>query len=61
MSCDHLICAHCAHPVREGHCPTCRNARDRMHAGGPAIPPMLVLAGLVALLFAALLLQRVAG
>ncbi|MQY07063.1 hypothetical protein [Actinomadura macrotermitis] len=60
MSCDHLICAQCSHPVAEGRCPTCRNARDRMHGEGPVIPPMLVLAGLVALLFVALLLQRLA-
>ncbi|MFG2002326.1 hypothetical protein ACGFNU_24555 [Spirillospora sp. NPDC048911] len=45
----------------EGRCPTCRIARDEMHRHGPSVPPALVLAGLVALLFVALVLQRVAG
>ncbi len=27
MSCEHLICAHCAGPVVEGRCPVCREAR----------------------------------
>ncbi|MFC6884135.1 MULTISPECIES: hypothetical protein [Actinomadura] len=59
MSCEHLICAQCSHPVVEGRCPTCRAARSELHRHGPAIPPALVLAALVALLFVALVLQRV--
>ncbi|GAA3946402.1 hypothetical protein GCM10023085_30710 [Actinomadura viridis] len=58
MSCEHLICARCSGPVVEGRCPTCRDARDEVHGRGPSIPPALVLAGLVALLFVALVLQR---
>ncbi|KAB2351465.1 hypothetical protein F8566_04280 [Actinomadura rudentiformis] len=61
MSCEHLICARCSGPVVEGRCPTCRIARDEMHRHGPSVPPALVLAGLVALFFVALVLQRVAG
>ncbi|WP_019629205.1 hypothetical protein [Actinomadura atramentaria] len=61
MSCDHLICAHCSHPVSEGRCPSCRAVRARMHGDGPSIPPVLVLAALLALLFGALLLQRCAA
>ncbi|MFI0353831.1 hypothetical protein [Actinomadura sp. 9N407] len=58
MSCEHLICARCSGPVVEGRCPTCRNARDQVHRDGPSIPPALILAALVALLFVALILQR---
>ena len=31
MSCEHLICAHCAGPVAEGRCPVCRAARSDLH------------------------------
>jgi len=58
MSCDHLICARCSNPVVEGHCPTCRTTRSELHRHGPAVPPALVLAALVALLFVALVLQK---
>lgn len=61
MSCEHLICARCSNPVVEGRCPTCREARSELHRHGPSIPPALVLAALVALLFVALVLQRVYG
>ncbi|MFC4910407.1 hypothetical protein [Actinomadura gamaensis] len=61
MSCEHLVCANCSGPVVEGRCPTCRAARAEVHRHGPAVPPALVLAGLVALLFVALLLQRLYG
>ena len=61
MSCEHLICARCSNPVVEGRCPTCREARSELHRHGPSIPPALVLAALVALLFAALVLRRVYG
>jgi hypothetical protein len=61
MSCEHLICAHCSNPVVEGRCPTCREARSELHRHGSPLPPALVLAALVALLFVALVLQRVYG
>ncbi|MEV5575003.1 hypothetical protein AB0L06_33620 [Spirillospora sp. NPDC052269] len=61
MSCEHLVCANCSGPVVEGRCPTCRAARAEVHRHGPSVPPALVLAGLVALLFVALLLQRLYG
>lgn len=61
MSCEHLICAQCANPVVEGRCPTCREARSELHRHGMYGSPALVLAALVALLFAALVLQRVYG
>lgn len=59
MSCEHLICAQCSNPVVEGRCPTCRIARSEVHRHGLNVPPALVLAVLVALLFVALILQRV--
>ncbi|MDL4775979.1 MULTISPECIES: hypothetical protein [Thermomonosporaceae] len=59
MSCEHLICAQCSHPVAEARCPTCRAARSEMHRHGPSLSPYLVLAVLVVALFAALVLQRV--
>jgi hypothetical protein len=31
MSCEHLICAHCAGPVADGRCPVCRAARSDLH------------------------------
>lgn len=45
----------------EGRCPTCRETRSELHDHGPSVPPAVVLAILVALLFAALVLQRVYG
>ncbi|WP_030165729.1 hypothetical protein [Spirillospora albida] len=58
MSCEHLICARCSNPVIEGRCPTCRISRSELHRHGPSVPPVLVLAALVAFLFAAVVLQR---
>jgi len=31
MSCEHLICAHCAGPVAEARCPVCRAAKSDLH------------------------------
>ncbi|WP_018653400.1 hypothetical protein [Actinomadura flavalba] len=61
MSCDHLVCAQCSHPVRDGRCPTCRNARAELHGDGPGLPPALVLGVLLVLLLAALVLRAVAA
>jgi hypothetical protein len=58
MSCDHLICARCSHPVSEGRCPSCRAARDEFHRHGPAVPPAVVLAALVLLFALALALHH---
>jgi hypothetical protein len=55
MSCEHLICAHCAHPVVEGRCQVCRAARAEMHRHGPALSPQL-LAALALLLLLGLLI-----
>jgi hypothetical protein len=44
MSCEHLICAHCAGPVVEGRCPVCRAARAEVHRHGPAVSPQLLIA-----------------
>ena len=41
MSCEHLICAHCAGPVAEARCPVCRAAKSDLHhhhAHGGSIP-----------------------
>jgi hypothetical protein len=52
MSCEHLICAHCAGPVVEGRCPVCRAARAEVHHHGPAgfSPQLLIAIALVLLL-----------
>jgi hypothetical protein len=52
MSCEHLICAHCASPVIEGRCPVCREARAHFHHHGPAMltPQVLIAVALVLLL-----------
>jgi hypothetical protein len=31
MCCEQLVCASCAHPVPDAHCPVCRAARDHLH------------------------------
>jgi hypothetical protein len=54
MSCEHLICAHCAGPVAEGRCATCRAARTHVHHSGPSVSVPLVLAALFVLLLLAL-------
>jgi hypothetical protein len=57
MSCEHLICAHCAAPVVEARCPACKAARAHVHhhAAGFALP--WAAAALVALLLLLLVLQ----
>jgi hypothetical protein len=52
MSCEHLICAHCAGPVVEGRCPVCRAARAQVHRHGPGgfSPQLLIAAALILLL-----------
>jgi len=44
--------------VADGRCPTCRAARDRLHHGPPAIPPLTVV--LIAILVALAMLAAVA-
>lgn len=61
MSCDHLICAQCSHPVAEGRCPTCRAAREELHGHGPVVPPAVVLAALVLLFTLAMALRHAYG
>jgi hypothetical protein len=62
MSCEHLVCAQCAHPVIEGRCPLCRANRERMHNHGFAgLSPALVAVLLLVLLFAALVLKHLVG
>ena len=62
MSCEHLVCAQCAHPVVEGRCPLCRANRERMHNHGFAgLSPALILLLLVVLLFLALVLKHLSG
>jgi len=50
MSCEHLICAQCAAPVVEGHCPACQLARAQVHRHSPGLSVPLLLAALLALL-----------
>ncbi len=59
MSCEHLVCAQCAHPVIEGRCSVCRASRERMHQHGfGALSPALVAAVLLAALLLTLALRH---
>jgi hypothetical protein len=44
MSCEHLICAHCAGPVVEGRCSACRAARAHVHRNSSGITPQVLIA-----------------
>jgi hypothetical protein len=60
MSCEHLICAHCASPVIEGRCPVCREARAHLHHHGPAgLSPQLLIAVALILLLGLLIATHV--
>jgi hypothetical protein len=50
MSCEHLICARCAHPVVEGRCPACRATRGELHEHAFASLQSLLIAVVVLLL-----------
>jgi hypothetical protein len=50
MSCEHLICAQCAGPVAEGHCPVCQAARAHVHHSGTGLRMPLVAVALIVLL-----------
>jgi hypothetical protein len=59
MSCEHLICAHCAGPVVEGRCTTCRAARAEIHHHHGLQPQqIMILALLVLMLIVTLALQN---
>jgi hypothetical protein len=60
MSCEHLICAHCAGPVIEGRCPVCRAARAEHHHGSVNITPQLIIAVALLLLLGLLIASHVA-
>jgi hypothetical protein len=57
MSCEHLVCAACAHPVSEGRCAVCQASRAEVHhhhrmgISGPTLA--LLLAALAALVLLA--------
>ena len=60
MSCEHLVCAHCAGPVVEGRCSVCRAARAHVHHHGSAnITPQLLLAAALLLLLGLLIATHV--
>ena len=60
MSCEHLICAHCAGPVVEGGCPACRAARAHVHHHGHGgLTPQLVIAAALILLLGLLIVTHV--
>jgi hypothetical protein len=61
MSCEHLVCAHCANPVVEGRCPVCREARAEMHRHGPAVSPQLLAAVALLLLLGLLIAAHAVG
>lgn len=59
MSCEHLICAHCAGPVVEGRCAACRQARAEVHHSHPQLGvPLLIMMALIATLLLMLALQH---
>ena len=60
MSCEHLICAHCAGPVIEGRCPVCRAARAQVHHHGLTVTPQLLIAAALLLLLGLLIATHVA-
>ncbi len=60
MSCEHLICAHCANPVIEGRCPACRAARQHVHHHHAGVGPQLLIAAILALAIVLLLATHVA-
>lgn len=60
MSCEHLVCAHCAGPVVEGRCSACRAARAHVHHHDQAsITPQLLLAAALILLLGLLIATHV--
>lgn len=59
MSCEHLICAHCASPVVEGRCPVCRAARAEIHHHGPTLTPQLLIAVALLLMLGLLIATHV--
>lgn len=61
MCCDQLLCAHCAHPVAEARCPTCRVARSELHAGTTVHLATMLAAVLALMAVLALLAGRFAG
>ena len=60
MTCDRLVCAHCAGPVSEGRCHVCRAHRARMRRENPlaALSPAALFALLVAVVAVAVLAPR---
>ena len=61
MSCEHLICAHCAGPVVEGRCPACRAARQEVHHHHSGARPELIIAAILVLSVLLLLALKLAG
>jgi hypothetical protein len=57
MSCEHLICAHCAGPVVEGRCTACRQARTQVHRSHPQLGVPLLIMALIATLLLMLALH----
>ena len=49
MSCEHLICAHCAGPVVEGRCTACRASRQHVHHPHSGASPQLIIAAVLVL------------
>ena len=59
MSCEHLVCAHCAGPVVEGRCSVCRDAREDVHHHGLNLTPQLLVAAALLLLLGLLIAAHV--
>jgi hypothetical protein len=61
LSCEHLICAHCAAPVIEGRCPACQSARAQFHHHRTGLAAPLTLAAAFIGLLLLLLAFQLAG
>jgi hypothetical protein len=61
MSCEHLICAHCAGPVAEGRCPACRASRQHVHRPHSGASPQLIAVAILVLSLLLLLAMHLAS
>jgi hypothetical protein len=61
MSCEHLMCAHCAGPVAEGRCGVCRAGRERLHHHHAPLSPGLIVALMALVIALTVLAERLSG
>jgi hypothetical protein len=61
MSCEHLVCAHCAGPVAEGRCSVCQAGRERVHHQHTTLSPGLIVALMALVIALTVLAERLSG